>query len=146
MVVDSLYKDLERRIVASPPGQCPVDMTASFLKLCHAQTCGKCVPCRIGPVSYTHLDVYKRQVEEAIHSEQIGHRNMVIELEDKTLGKLKMPGMNIKLSGEPDEPAFPAPLLGEDTNAILTMAGYSGEEIADLQARGIIKASGGEKQ
>ncbi|MBC2478342.1 FAD-dependent oxidoreductase, partial [Clostridium beijerinckii] len=26
----------------------PVDMAASFLKLCHAQTCGKCVPCRIG--------------------------------------------------------------------------------------------------
>lgn len=85
-------------------------------------------------------------VEEAIHSEQIGHRNMVIELEDKALGKLKMPGMNIKLSGEPDEPAFPAPLLGEDTNVILTIAGYSGEEITDLQARGIIKASGGEKQ
>ncbi len=47
-VVDDLYKDLERRIVASPPGLCPVDMTASFLKLFHAQTCGKCVPCRIG--------------------------------------------------------------------------------------------------
>lgn len=48
MVVEGLYQDLERRIVASPPGQCPVDMAASFLKLCHAQTCGKCVPCRIG--------------------------------------------------------------------------------------------------
>lgn len=47
-VVDDLYKDLERRIIASPPGLCPVDMTASFLKLFHAQTCGKCVPCRIG--------------------------------------------------------------------------------------------------
>lgn len=47
-VVDDLYKDLERRIIASPPGTCPVDMTASFLKLFHAQTCGKCVPCRIG--------------------------------------------------------------------------------------------------
>ena len=46
--VESLYKDLERRIVASPPGLCPVDMAASFLKLCHAQTCGKCVPCRVG--------------------------------------------------------------------------------------------------
>ncbi len=46
--VEQLYKDLERRIVASPPGLCPVDMAASFLKLCHAQTCGKCVPCRIG--------------------------------------------------------------------------------------------------
>ncbi len=47
-VVDELYKDLERRIAASPPGLCPIDMTASFLKLFHAQTCGKCVPCRIG--------------------------------------------------------------------------------------------------
>ena len=38
-VVDDLYKDLERRIVAAPPGLCPVDMTASFLKLFHTQTC-----------------------------------------------------------------------------------------------------------
>ena len=47
-VVEGLYKDLERRIIASPPGLCPVDLTASFLKMCMAQTCGKCVPCRIG--------------------------------------------------------------------------------------------------
>lgn len=46
--VEELYKDLERRIVASPPGLCPVDMAASFLKMCHAQSCGKCVPCRVG--------------------------------------------------------------------------------------------------
>ncbi|MDD3279733.1 MAG: NAD(P)-binding protein [Lachnospiraceae bacterium] len=46
--VERLYKDLERRIVASPPGLCPVDLASAFLKLCHAQTCGKCVPCRIG--------------------------------------------------------------------------------------------------
>ena len=43
-VVEGLYKDLERRIVASPPGLCPVDLTASFLKMCLAQSCGKCVP------------------------------------------------------------------------------------------------------
>lgn len=47
-VIEGLYKDLERRIIASPPGLCPVDMASAFLKLCHAQTCGKCVPCRIG--------------------------------------------------------------------------------------------------
>ena len=47
-VIEDLYKDLERRIIASPPGLCPVDMASAFLKLCHAQTCGKCVPCRIG--------------------------------------------------------------------------------------------------
>ena len=47
-VVEGLYKDLERRIAASPPGLCPVDISLGFLKLCHAQTCGKCAPCRIG--------------------------------------------------------------------------------------------------
>ena len=47
-VVEGLYRDVERRIAASPPGLCPVDMSLSFLQLCHAQTCGKCVPCRIG--------------------------------------------------------------------------------------------------
>jgi len=46
--IETLYKDLERRIIASPPGLCPVDMAAAFLKMCHAQTCGKCVPCRVG--------------------------------------------------------------------------------------------------
>ena len=79
-VIDGLYRDVERRIAASPPGLCPVDLAMNFLNLCHAQTCGKCVPCRIGlgqlavlieqvldrtatletvdliePVSYTHL-------------------------------------------------------------------------------------------
>ncbi len=46
--VSGIYGDLERRIVASPVGQCPVDLTASFLMLAHSQSCGKCVPCRVG--------------------------------------------------------------------------------------------------
>lgn len=54
-VIEDLYKDLERRIIASPPGLCPVDMAAAFLKLCHAQTCGKCVPCRVGLAQLQHL-------------------------------------------------------------------------------------------
>lgn len=48
LVVEGLYKDLERRIESSPPGLCPVDLSRAFLELCHAQTCGKCVPCRVG--------------------------------------------------------------------------------------------------
>ena len=48
LTVERLYKDLERHIIASPPGLCPVDLQLSFLKVCHAQTCGKCTPCRIG--------------------------------------------------------------------------------------------------
>lgn len=48
IVMEGLYKDLERRIEASQPGLCPVDLARAFLELCYAQTCGKCVPCRIG--------------------------------------------------------------------------------------------------
>ena len=47
-VVENLSRDVERRSAASPPGLCPVGMALSFLRLCHAQSCGKCVPCRIG--------------------------------------------------------------------------------------------------
>jgi NADPH-dependent glutamate synthase beta subunit-like oxidoreductase len=43
-----LMKEFTQRIVANPPGVCPVDMQLAFLKTCHAQTCGKCVPCRVG--------------------------------------------------------------------------------------------------
>ena len=46
--VEELYKDLERRVTASQPGLCPVDLAASFLHFCHAQSCGKCIPCRVG--------------------------------------------------------------------------------------------------
>ena len=48
VTMESMYQDLERRIVASPPGLCPVDLTRSFIKMCLAQSCGKCVPCRVG--------------------------------------------------------------------------------------------------
>ena len=47
-VVEGIYKDMERRIAVSPPGLCPVDLTAAFLRMCLAQSCGKCVPCRVG--------------------------------------------------------------------------------------------------
>ena len=48
VTMESMYQDLERRIVASPPGLCPVDLTRSFINMCLAQSCGKCVPCRVG--------------------------------------------------------------------------------------------------
>ena len=48
VTMESLYQDLERRIVASPPGLCTIDLTRSFIKMCLAQSCGKCVPCRVG--------------------------------------------------------------------------------------------------
>ena len=53
--VEQLYRNMERRIAASPPGLCPVDMALNFLDLCRAQTCGKCVPCRIGLTQLSNM-------------------------------------------------------------------------------------------
>ena len=54
-VVEQIYRNMEQRIAASPPGLCPVDMALNFLNLCQAQTCGKCVPCRIGLAQLSNM-------------------------------------------------------------------------------------------
>ena len=59
-VIEQIYSSMERRIEANPPGLCPVDMTLNFLNLCQAQTCGKCVPCRVG------LDQLSRMIREVL--------------------------------------------------------------------------------
>lgn len=66
LVVEELYRKLEQRIVASPPGLCPVDITRAFIEMCHAQTCGKCVPCRVGLLQLKHLltDVLNGNADE----------------------------------------------------------------------------------
>ena len=62
-MVERIYRKMERRIAGSPPGLCPVDMTLNFLNLCQAQTCGKCVPCRIG------LDQLSQMLREVLDGE-----------------------------------------------------------------------------
>ena len=46
--VARLIDDFTQRIIACPPGICPIDLQLSFLQVCHTQSCGKCVPCRVG--------------------------------------------------------------------------------------------------
>lgn len=48
IVVDDIYENLRQRIESSPPSLCPVDITRVFIEMCHSQTCGKCIPCRVG--------------------------------------------------------------------------------------------------
>ncbi len=46
--VDGIYENVSRRISAASQDVCPVELVKSFLDLCHAQSCGKCTPCRAG--------------------------------------------------------------------------------------------------
>ena len=77
-------------------------------------------------------------VEEAIHSDQIVHRNMVVEMSDKTVGRIKMPGKAIKMSDVSDIPVVSAPLLGEHTKELLQAEGYNKEQLQDMADAGII--------
>ena len=77
-------------------------------------------------------------VEEAIHSDQIVHRNMVVEMSDKTVGRIKMHGKAIKMSDVSDIPVVSAPLLGEHTKELLQAEGYNEEQLQDMADAGII--------
>ncbi len=48
VALERLYEDVARRVRSGPSAICPIDMAASFIKVCQAQSCGKCVPCRVG--------------------------------------------------------------------------------------------------
>lgn len=99
-VVDGLYRDIERRIAASPPGLCPVDMALSFLTLCRAQTCGKCVPCRVGLTKLSELITDVLDGDADLSTLELMERTatMIIQSADCAIGmeaaKIVLAGLN----------------------------------------------------
>ena len=63
---------------------------------------------------------------------------MVLEIYDKSIGKIRMPGVPIKISGIDDCDIASAPLLGEDTRELLKSIGYNESEINDMSGENII--------
>ncbi|MGH7054840.1 MAG: 2-methylfumaryl-CoA isomerase, partial [Stellaceae bacterium] len=54
------------------------------------------------------------------------------------IGRYPMPGLPLDFSAAPRQPTHPAPLLGEDTDAVLSaVLGLSEAEIARLHAHGL---------
>jgi formyl-CoA transferase len=85
------------------------------------------IPC--GPIN-TYADVAS--------DPQVLAREMVIETEHPTLGRLRTLGSPVKLSATPADPRRRAPLLGEHTLAVLAEAGYGAGEIGTLRDAGAI--------
>lgn len=79
------------------------------------------VPC--GPIN---------DYAEALADPQIVAREMVVEIDHPTLGRMKTLGAPVKMSETPPMVARRAPLLGEHTHEVLRAVGYSDEEIAAL--------------
>ncbi len=73
---------------------------------------------------------------------QVMAREMVVELEHPTAGKVKSIGVPLKFSATKAKPAWAPPLLGEDSLAILKEAGVSEAAIQELAQKGILKMQG----
>jgi alpha-methylacyl-CoA racemase len=75
-------------------------------------------------------------LDEALESELVRARQMVVELDQPGTDGVKLLGVPVKLSRTPGAPAGPGPSLGEHTDEVLAGLGYSREEIAALKESG----------
>ena len=78
-------------------------------------------------------------LDEALESELVRAREMVVSIEQPGVaGPVRQLGVPVKMSRTPGAPQGPGPVLGADTYDVLRAAGYSDEEIAELEQRGAV--------
>ena len=73
---------------------------------------------------------------------QVRHNGMVIEIEDPQFGLTRQIGVPITLTENPGVVKGPAPLPGQHTRQVLEELGYSGAEIAQMAAQGVVACAG----
>ena len=81
-------------------------------------------------------------LDEALESELVRAREMVVEIEQPGVGAVRQLGVPVKLSRTPGAARGPGPALGEHTGAALRAAGYSDEEIEALERSGAVAGAG----
>jgi crotonobetainyl-CoA:carnitine CoA-transferase CaiB-like acyl-CoA transferase len=80
-----------------------------------------------------------RDVAEVLQDPQLAARGMIQEIEHAVAGAVRVTGVPIRLSATPGAVRTPPPLLGEQTDAILSGdAGLSAEEIRALRESGAV--------
>lgn len=86
------------------------------------------IPC--GPIN---------TIERVMENVQIKARDMIVETDHPTAGKVKMAGIPIKLSETPGAVEGPAPLLGQHTEEILSeLLGLTTEAVAELKTHKVL--------
>jgi CoA:oxalate CoA-transferase len=78
-------------------------------------------------------------IDRVVNDIQVKSRDMIIETDHPIAGKVKMPGIPIKLSETPGSVDSPAPLLGQHTEEILhEILGFTAEEVAELKSKNVL--------
>ena len=82
------------------------------------------------------------ELDEALESELMRERGMVVEFEQPGIGPVRQIGSPIKMSRTPAAEAAAAPAIGADTRDVLAAAGFSPKEIEELFAAGVAAGPG----
>lgn len=77
-------------------------------------------------------------IDEIFSDPQLLHRRMLLEFDHPAIGKVRQPGIGIKLSDTPGKVRSLAPGRGEHTNEVLKSLGYLDQEIERLRKADII--------
>jgi crotonobetainyl-CoA:carnitine CoA-transferase CaiB-like acyl-CoA transferase len=76
-------------------------------------------------------------MDELFQDPQVRHLGMLREIHHVIMGSSRLIGSAVDLSNTPPQFIRPAPLLGEDSEGILTQLGYDKEAIQGLRERGV---------
>src|SRR5205807_4697512 len=77
-------------------------------------------------------------LDEALRSELVRARDMVVELDQPGAGPVRQLGIPVKLDRTPGAVRAPGPVLGEHTDDVLSALGYSASEVAALKESGAV--------
>ena len=80
-----------------------------------------------------------RFVQELTSEEQVIANDMIVEVNHKAAGKVRMAGPMISMSATPLKAQFASPALGEHTYEILSELGFDDREISHLKSQNIVQ-------
>jgi crotonobetainyl-CoA:carnitine CoA-transferase CaiB-like acyl-CoA transferase len=80
-----------------------------------------------------------RYIEEAVNDPQLKSREMIMDKEHPTLGKIKQLGNPLKLSDTPPSFRMYCPKPGQHTDEILDELKLTKQQIADLKQQGVVQ-------
>jgi crotonobetainyl-CoA:carnitine CoA-transferase CaiB-like acyl-CoA transferase len=76
--------------------------------------------------------------DDLLTDPQVAANEMIIESNHPHAGAMREPRPAARFEATPAELRIPAPLLGEHTDAVLTEAGVTGSELAELHTTGVV--------
>ena len=79
------------------------------------------------------------EIDEMVRDPQLNHRQMIVDVEHPTHGRVRQIGIAIKLSDTPGSIRSAAPLPGEHTTAVLKDLGLGAADIGRLREKGVIE-------